>query len=66
MYEFHMNSRDVSIYTVKKYCADFIDPLELSYNERVVLVDFSMTGDGIFQVKKLRTELIFCLFSFLV
>ena len=35
---------------VKRYCEAIIDPLELDKDDSIVLVDFSMTGDGVYQV----------------
>ena len=64
MYEFFNFSRKTAKSIVKKYCEDFIDPLGIHGKERLVLVDFSMTGDGVFQVKKSKHPfLLFFFFS---
>ena len=54
-----MSSISQSISNVKQYCADFIDPLGLNTNEKIVLVDFSLSGNGVWQVKKYNISLSF-------
>ena len=52
------------ISNVKQYCANFIDPMRLNSNEKIVLVDFSVSGDGVFEV--IKDTPFFIIFSSLV
>ena len=46
MWDFKQESEEL----VKNYCREIIDPLTLKKDSKIVLVDYSLTGDSIFQV----------------
>ena len=54
MWDFEQESEEL----VKNYCREIIDPLTLQKNSKVVLVDYSVSGDSIFQVTPIFFKLL--------